>query len=142
MPVLGVDHLALPTAHPEELLAFYKALGFTSPDEAVWRQGRFPIFSIACGDQKINVHPPGFEAELRGPTAVPGCGDVCFAWDGGLAALLHTLQTAGVAITKGPVDRVGGRHGGTTQGVSVYVRDPDHNLVEFICYDEAPVSAV
>jgi catechol 2,3-dioxygenase-like lactoylglutathione lyase family enzyme len=142
MPVRGFDHIALPTAHPEQLLAFYGALGFGSTDVDEWRAGRFPIFSIACGDNKINIHPPGFLANLRGPTAVPGCGDLCFVWDGGLDALLATLTAASVPVIAGPVDRVGGRAGGTGTGVSVYVRDPDDNLVEFICYGEPAVGRI
>jgi catechol 2,3-dioxygenase-like lactoylglutathione lyase family enzyme len=138
MAVTGFDHVALPSAHPEELLSFYKALGFTSPDEDEWRSGRSPIFSLAFGDNEINVHPPGFTANLRGPRAVPGCGDLCFVWGGGLPSLIETLQACDVSIIKGPVDRVGGRGAGTAAGVSVYVRDPDENLIEFICYGEPP----
>jgi catechol 2,3-dioxygenase-like lactoylglutathione lyase family enzyme len=136
VPVAGIDHVALPTADAERLLAFYKSIGFTSSDEQEWRAGRFPIFSIACGDNKINVHPEGFTAGLRGPTAVPGCGDLCFVWQGGPVALRETLDAAGVPVLLGPVPRVGGRSGGTVSGTSIYVRDPDDNLVEFICYDE------
>lgn len=142
MSVRGIDHVALPTADAERFLAFYKALGFTSPDEEAWRSGRSSIFSVACGDNKINVHPPGFVANLRGPTAVPGCGDLCFVWDGGLDALRVTLTSAGAAIITGPVDRVGGRAAGTSGGVSCYARDPDDNLIEFICYDESPVGRI
>jgi catechol 2,3-dioxygenase-like lactoylglutathione lyase family enzyme len=141
MPVAGFDHIALPTANGERFLTFYKALGFTTTDEEEWRAGRYPIFSIAFGNNKINVHPEGFIANLRGPTAVPGCGDICFVWEGGLPALLEMLERAGVAIIKGPVDRIGGRAAGTASSVSVYVRDPDDNLVEFMCYGEAPVGA-
>ena len=142
MTVAGFDHIALPTANGERFLAFYKALGFTSPDETEWRDGRSPIFSIACGDNKINVHPEGFVANLRGPSALPGCGDLCFVWNGGLAALSAMLERAGIVVIKGPVDRVGGRAGGTANGVSLYVRDPDDNLVEFLCYDEPPVGRI
>lgn len=142
MPIAGIDHIALPTADGERFLAFYRRLGFSSTDEAEWRAGRYPIFSIACGNNKINVHPPGFTANLRGPAAVPGCGDVCFVWEGGLTALLDLLAAAEVAPIHGPVDRIGGREVGTAAGVSVYLRDPDENLVEFICYDESPVGRV
>jgi catechol 2,3-dioxygenase-like lactoylglutathione lyase family enzyme len=142
MPVVGIDHVALPTADGERFLAFYKALGFTTTDEEEWRAGRYPIFSIACGDNKINVHPEGFIANLRGPTAVPGCGDLCFVWQGGLVSLQKTLAEAGAPIIHGPVDRVGGRGAGSANGVSVYLRDPDDNLVEFICYDEPAVGRI
>ena len=112
MPVAGIDHVALPTADGERLLAFYLALGFTETEAEAWRAGKYPIFSIACGNNKINVHPEGFTADLRGPTAVPGCGDLCFVWQGGLESLQKTLADAGVAVIHGPVDRVGGRSAG------------------------------
>ena len=142
MPIAGIDHIALPTADGERLLHFYKRLGFSSTDEEEWRAGRYPIFSIACGNNKINIHPPDFVANLRGPRAVPGCGDVCFVWEGGLGALHEMLDSAQLTPIHGPVDRVGGRQAGAAAGVSVYLRDPDENLVEFICYDESPVGRV
>ena len=60
-------------------------------------------------------------------------------WEGGLAELTGMLAKAGVPIIGGPVDRVGGRARGTAASVSVYARDPDQNLLEFMCYDEPPV---
>jgi catechol 2,3-dioxygenase-like lactoylglutathione lyase family enzyme len=142
MPIAGLDHVALPTADGERFMAFYKRLGFTTVDEDEWMAGRYPIYSLACGNNKINVHPDGFTANLRGPTAVPGCGDLCFVWEGGYDALTQMLEDAEVPLLHGPVDRQGGRAGGSGTGVSVYVRDPDQNLVEFICYDEPPVGRV
>jgi catechol 2,3-dioxygenase-like lactoylglutathione lyase family enzyme len=142
MPIAGLDHVALPTADGERFMAFYKRLGFTTVDEDEWRSGRYPIFSLACGDNRINIHPNGFTANLRGPTAVPGCGDLCFVWEGGYQALLQMLTDAEVPLLHGPVDRRGGRAAGSGTGISVYVRDPDLNLVEFICYDEPPVGRV
>ena len=71
---------------------------------------------------------------LRGPTAQPGCGDFCFVWSGALPALLDALANAGAEIEEGPVERVGGRAGGRAKGTSVYTRDPDRNLLEFIVY--------
>jgi catechol 2,3-dioxygenase-like lactoylglutathione lyase family enzyme len=106
-----------------------------------------PIFSITFGDNKINVHTeelfarakeiPGF---LRGPTAEPGCGDFCFVWEGGIDALLDLLAAQGVDAIEGPVPRIGGRGAGTGQGISVYTRDPDDNLLEFISYDADDVA--
>ena len=138
MTVAGIDHIALPTANAERFATFYAALGFEIHGIDEWRAG---LFSIGCGDQKINVHPETLEAlrghpsYLRGDTAEAGCGDLCVVWDGGVDALLALLDREGVAPIDGPVPRYGGRGGASTVGISVYVRDPDHNLLEFISYD-------
>jgi catechol 2,3-dioxygenase-like lactoylglutathione lyase family enzyme len=134
MPVTGLDHIAMPTADAERLLTFYKRLGFTSPDEADWRAGRRQVFALAFGDNKINVHPEGFTAALRAPEAMPGSADLCFVWEGGVEALQRLLAKAGVEPITEPVTRTGGRGGGTREGLSVYARDPDGNLIEFINY--------
>jgi len=146
MPVAGFDHAAIPTADSERLIAFYKALGFGIDGEDAWRAGTMPVFAITFGDNKINVHPEALVEHrgepwyLRGPAAEPGCGDFCFVWVGGLDALLATLAASGVEPIEGPVPRIGGRGAGTGQGVSVYVRDPDENLLEFISYDPDDVA--
>jgi catechol 2,3-dioxygenase-like lactoylglutathione lyase family enzyme len=139
--VASIDHIALPTSDAERLVAFYQKLGFGTEQLEDWRAGRYPIFSITCGDNKINIHPEQLAAlrdrpeYLRGPTAEAGCGDVCFVWQGGVAALEDRLARAEVAVITGPVLRVGGRAAGGSKGISLYVRDPDQNLVEFISYD-------
>lgn len=138
MTVPAFDHVAIPTARPDEMLTFYRALGFSAPTPAEWRaQGR-PYFSIQFGDNKINVHAPELWQNraftLRGPTALPGCGDFCFVWADTLDALRDRLHAAGAPVEEGPVDRVGGRDGGTATGTSLYTRDPDGNLLEFIVY--------
>ena len=71
---------------------------------------------------------------LRGPTAVPGCGDFCFVWGGTHDALHEALNRAGATVEVGPVERVGGHDGGRARGASIYTRDPDGNLLEFIRY--------
>ena len=138
MSVTGFDHVAIPTANPEAMLSFYRALGFTAPDAAEWRAQGVPLFSIQFGDNKINVHAPELwqneRFELRGLTAQPGCGDFCFVWSGSLADLKAALKRAGAEIVGGPVELIGGRDGGRAQGTSIYTRDPDRNLLEFIVY--------
>ena len=57
--------------------------------------------------------------------------DLCFVWDGTATSLKTMLDRAGVKIEVGPVDRAGGRK---RTGSSVYVRDPDGNLLEFMIY--------
>ncbi len=134
MPVAGIDHIAMPTANAERLITFYKKLGFLINNEEKWRSGEVPTFSIQVGDSKVNVHPEGHTASLRGPTATPGCADICFVWDGSVAERQQTLQEAGVDVIQGPVQRAGGRGRGTTPSLSLYFRDPDENLLEFMTY--------
>jgi catechol 2,3-dioxygenase-like lactoylglutathione lyase family enzyme len=138
MPVRAFDHVAMPTADPEGLIAFYKRLGFDIVNEDEWRAGKARAFALAFGDNKINVHPPAVWQDksftLRDPSAVPGCGDFCFVWDGSLEALTEALRTAEAEVITGPVPRQGGRGLGRTTGTSLYARDPDGNLLEFIVY--------
>jgi catechol 2,3-dioxygenase-like lactoylglutathione lyase family enzyme len=146
MPVTGFDHAAVPTANAIRFLEFYKKLGFGIEGEDALRSGAAPFFSITFGDNKINVHSEklverrGSAEYLRGPTAEPGCGDFCFVWSGGMQALLTHLESIGVDVIEGPVARIGGRAEGTAQGVSVYIRDPDDNLLEFMSYDPEDVA--
>lgn len=134
MAVTGFDHVAIPTDRPEEMIAFYGALGFEVPDAARWRECGVPFFAIQFGNQKINLHCPAMwqdpNFDLRGPTAAPGCGDFCFVWEGSREDLLATLQRAGAEIVAGPAELLGARGKGT----SFYIRDPDANLLEFILY--------
>ena len=138
MPIASFDHAAIPTARPEEMIEFYKGLGFTVVNEEAWREGKARAFAFAFGDSKINVHPPAVwqneRFTLRGPAAVPGCGDFCFVWDGSIDEARAMLESAGAVLIEGPVQRDGGRGGGRTAGMSVYTRDPDENLLEFIVY--------
>jgi len=140
MSISRFDHVAIPTSNPEAMMSFYGILGFQVPDLAEWRAEGRPFFSIVFGDNKINVHAPALwqdrRFQLRGPTAVPGCGDFCFVWSGPISLLRERLREAGAVIVEGPVERVGGRAGGTAKGASIYTRDPDQNLLEFIVYHE------
>ena len=126
--VAGFDHVSLPMEDTEAMIAFYRALGFGIAERA-------PVVSVYAGDQMINFHRPatwqrrGFT--LRAPNARPPCGDLCFVWDGTPDALRARLERAGAAVEEGPVAREGGRR---RDGSSVYVRDPDGNLLEFMIY--------
>jgi catechol 2,3-dioxygenase-like lactoylglutathione lyase family enzyme len=85
--------------------------------------------------QMINFHRPATWQRatftLRAPAAKPPCGDLCFVWDGTAEALKALLDRSGVKIEEGPVARQGGRRAAAS---SVYVRDPDGNLLEFMIY--------
>ncbi len=139
MPIASFDHAAMPTAQPEEMIAFYKKLGFSVVHEEEWRQGKARAFAFAFGDSKINVHPPEVwqnpEFTLRGPAALPGCGDFCFVWSGSLEEAQALLDSAGAEVIAGPVQREGGRALSSAMGTSLYTRDPDGNLLELIVYN-------
>ena len=135
MGTVSIDHVAMPTVNAERLIGFYKSLGFEINDEAEWRAGTANIFSIQIGDSKINVHPERYMANLRGPTAVPGCMDMCFVWEGTVEECQRMLAEAGVEVVQGPVSRKGGRQQGAAPSLSLYARDPDGNLLEWMTYE-------
>jgi catechol 2,3-dioxygenase-like lactoylglutathione lyase family enzyme len=126
--VRGFDHVALPMQNTDAMIAFYRGLGFDVVQNQV-------ACSVYLGDQMINFHLPAtWQREsftLRAPAAKPPCGDLCFVWDGTPAALKEMLDHAGAKIIEGPVARQGGRRKAAS---SVYVRDPDGNLLEFMIY--------
>lgn len=83
------------------------------------------------GDWQLNLHGPGFDAHPVARIPVPpGGSDLCFVWPGTIEAAVLHLAAAGVAIELGPVERAGARG----MGVSVYFRDPDGSLLEFLSY--------
>jgi catechol 2,3-dioxygenase-like lactoylglutathione lyase family enzyme len=126
--VRGFDHVALPMQNTAAMLAFYRGLGFQVTENA-------RACSVYIGDQMINFHQPATWQDptftLRAPAANPPCGDLCFVWDGTAAALRAMLDRAGAKLIEGPVGRQGGRQKAAS---SVYVRDPDGNLLEFMIY--------
>ena len=129
--IVRFDHVAVPMRNTAAMVAFYRALGFHVNEGD-------RICSVHFGDNKINFHRPELwespEFTLRAPAATPPCGDFCFVWGGGAAALEQALDRAGAAVIEGPAPRAGGRNGGADTGTSRYVRDPDRNLLEFIIY--------
>ena len=128
MSVAGFDHVSLPMRDTDAMVAFYRALGFDVEEQKA-------VVAVRAGNNMINFHRPelwprpGFT--LRAPAAVPPCGDLCFVWAGDGDSLRALLERAGAAIEEGPVARVGARR---AEATSVYVRDPDGNLLEFMVY--------
>lgn len=133
MTVRRLDHVALPVHDMDAMVAFYAALGFRVDDSLAPE-----LVSVCQGDMKLNLHSPSLwtsaRFDLRGPTAAPGCGDLCLVWDGAEDDLVALLTAASAEVIEGPVERVGGRDAGSAVGTSRYVRDPEGNLLEFIIY--------
>jgi catechol 2,3-dioxygenase-like lactoylglutathione lyase family enzyme len=126
--IRGFDHVALPMQNTDAMLAFYRSLGLQVAENP-------QAVSVYIGTQMINFHRPAtWQREsftLRAPAAKPPCGDLCFVWDGTPESLKSMLDRAGAKIVEGPVARQGGRRAAAS---SVYVRDPDGNLLEFMIY--------
>ncbi len=87
------------------------------------------------GDVQLNLHGPGVIADpiARIPVA-PGNSDICFEWQGPIDDAVAHLSRCGVMIELGPVARNGARG----RGISVYFRDPDGSLLEFMSYAGPP----
>src|SRR5262249_5435303 len=83
------------------------------------------------GSEQLNLHGPGLDPEpvARRPVP-PGGSDLCFEWPGPIVEAQEHLAAHGVEIELGPVERFGARGVGT----SIYFRDPDGSLLEFISY--------
>ena len=121
MRIRSLDHIVLTCADPEATVAFYERVGMTREE---FGGGRL---ALRFGDQKINLHQAGAEFQPHAATPLPGTGDLCLIVDGSIEAVVEHLGNVGIAIEEGPVDRTGAV--GPLR--SVYVRDPDGNLVEF-----------
>ncbi|MGH8686355.1 MAG: VOC family protein [Burkholderiales bacterium] len=119
-----IDHIVLTTRDPAGCIRFYtEVLGmrlesFRTPTET--RQ------ALKFGNQKINIHEWGREFTPRAHVAAPGTLDLCFIASVPLDQVVARLKAANVPILEGPVMKTGA----VSRIRSVYVRDPDLNLVE------------
>jgi catechol 2,3-dioxygenase-like lactoylglutathione lyase family enzyme len=129
--ITSLDHLVLTVANVDATVAWYaKHLGmkheaFVSPkDPSVTRH------ALLFGSQKINLHKAGAEFEPKAGRVMPGSGDLCFLSETRVEDVLQGLRKEGVEVLEEGkiVDRTGARG----QLRSVYVRDPDGNLIEFV----------
>ena len=119
--IKSIDHIVLTTRDLEKCVAFYvEVLGMRLENYGAGR------IAFRFGDQKFNVHPPGFDASIKARTPTPGSLDLCFLADCPLEDVIARLKKHGIAIEEGPSVRTGARF----PIQSVYVRDPDDNLVE------------
>ena len=121
----ALDHLVLTVRDIAATLAFYEtALGMrgakfrTATGETRW--------SLTFGRAKINLHQAGQEFEPKAAQPTPGSADLCFLTETALADWQAHLVRQGIEIEEGPVPRTGA----TGPLMSIYLRDPDGNLIE------------
>ena len=108
MRIRALDHIVLTVSNPEATVAFYERLGMRREE---FGDGRL---AIRFGDQKINLHQAGKPIQPHARRPTPGSADVCLLVDGTLDEAERELERVGA---NGPLR-------------SLYLRDPDGNLVE------------
>jgi len=124
-----IDHIVLTTRDLAGCIAFYRdVLGMKLEEFKTPTEKRL---ALKFGAQKINVHEWGKEFEPRAHVAAPGTLDLCFIASVPLGEVVKKLQAKKIEILEGPVAKTGAK--GPMR--SVYVRDPDLNLVEISEYD-------
>jgi catechol 2,3-dioxygenase-like lactoylglutathione lyase family enzyme len=115
-----LDHLVLTVSDPDATVTFYERLGMR---RETFGDGRL---ALRFGDQKINLHRAGQPIQPHARRPTPGSADVCLIVEGSLDEVERELERAGVAFELGPVQRTGA----ISPLRSLYLRDPDGNLVE------------
>ena len=121
MKIKQLDHLVLTVKDIDATCRFYaEHLGM---EVITFGDNRK---ALGFGQQKINLHQLGHEFEPRADSPTSGSADLCFLSDTPLDDIITELQQAGIAILEGPVPRTGA----TGPILSIYLRDPDDNLIE------------
>jgi catechol 2,3-dioxygenase-like lactoylglutathione lyase family enzyme len=125
MTVTRLDHLVLTVTDIDATVAFYeRVLGMEAVTFGAGRR------ALRFGDSKINLHQAGAEFEPKAVRPTPGSADLCFVSADPLPEVLDRLGRLGVEVLEGPVPR----SGALEPMDSVYVRDPDGNLIEISVY--------
>ncbi len=121
MRIIGIDHIVFTVKSIEKTIEFY--CGILRMTEVTFGEGRK---AILFGKQKINLHEVGKEFEPKALFPTPGSIDICLITDTPLEEVKARLSEYNIAIVEGPVHRTG------AQGriISIYIRDPDQNLIE------------
>ncbi|MFL6225902.1 MAG: VOC family protein [Actinomycetes bacterium] len=123
-----IDHLVLTVADIDQTIDFYvRVLGMQPVTFGASRR------ALRFGGHKLNLHQAGRELEPKSRRPTPGSADVCLVTTTPLARVVAHLRACEVPVEEGPVARTGA----TGPITSVYVRDPDGNLIEISTYDDA-----
>jgi catechol 2,3-dioxygenase-like lactoylglutathione lyase family enzyme len=135
MPVLGFDHLAITVDNVERSVAFYTdLLDAETLFLEEFRNNQFGVVSLIIGANRINLHPapPRAPEHLVARRPTPGSVDLCFRWKGPIEDVIALLNSRGLPVVEGPAPRPAADG---SEACSVYTRDPDGNLLEFLTTD-------
>ena len=125
MQIDSIDHLVLTVKDVERTCVFYESvLGF---EVITFGDGRK---ALRFGKQKLNLHQQGREFEPKAAAPTPGAIDLCFISETPIDTVRRELNEKDVPVEEGPVERTGA----VGRLVSVYLRDPDRNLIEIANY--------
>ncbi|EAA3705248.1 VOC family protein [Salmonella enterica] len=120
-----IDHLVLTVSDISTTIRFYEeVLGFSA---VTFKQNRK---ALIFGAQKINLHQQEMEFEPKASRPTPGSADLCFITSTPINDVVSEILQAGISIVEGPVERTGA----TGEIMSIYIRDPDRNLIEISQY--------
>ncbi len=120
-----IDHLVLTVSDISTTIRFYEeVLGFSA---VTFKQNRK---ALIFGAQKINLHQQEMEFEPKASRPTPGSADLCFITSTPINDVVYEILQAGIPIVEGPVERTGA----TGEIMSIYIRDPDGNLIEISQY--------
>ena len=134
MDVAGLDHVAITVADVDLTIDWYgRVLGAEPLHLDLWRAGTLPVALLQVGASRLSIHPAAAPAAPHAVAPTAGSADLCFRARGPVAGILADLAAAGIDVVEGPVPRPASDG---TRGQSVYVRDPDGNLVELLTTDE------
>ena len=125
MEISHLDHLVLTVKDLQVTVDFYQRVLGMKPIE--FGEGRL---TLSFGTQKINLHLSGSEFEPKARHVQVGSADLCFITNTPMIEVIAHIKANGIEIEEGPVQRTGA----TGKIVSVYVRDPDGNLIEVSNY--------
>jgi catechol 2,3-dioxygenase-like lactoylglutathione lyase family enzyme len=121
MKIDHIDHLVLTVKNIDETCAFYQAV--MGLEVVTFGQGRK---ALKFGRQKLNLQQQGNEFEPKAAAPTPGAIDLCFITGTPIHTVRRELEEKGILLEDGPVERTGA----VGKLLSVYLRDPDRNLIE------------